>query len=101
MISTTSGNGFADVDRPKATAKCPYVDTGESASRQVDPPFRPNWTKNVGSLCHDESGGRSLEVLGGGLRGAEAAKVRRRCYGLSPLLLKVLHDVSGVKRYIL
>ena len=101
MITTSSGNGFADVGRPRTTAECPYVDTEESASRQVDPTLRLNWTGNVGSLCHDESGGRSPEVPGRGLKGAGAAKVRRRCYRAEPVLLNVLHDIAGVKRYVL
>jgi len=84
MISSNSGTGFANVDRPKTTAKCRYVDTEVSGSRQVDPTFRLNWTENVGSLCHVEGGGASLEVLGGGLRGAKAAKVWRGCYRIEP-----------------
>ena len=84
MISSNSGNGFADVGRLRATAKHPYVDTGESASRQVDPTLRPNWTENVGSLCHGESAGGSPEVPGRGLRGAGAAKVWRRCNRVEP-----------------
>jgi hypothetical protein len=84
MISTTSGNGFADVGPLRATAKCPYVDTEESASRQVDPTFRLNWTENVGSLCHGESGSGSREVVGRGLKYAKAAKVWRWCYRIEP-----------------
>jgi len=101
MISSNSGNGFADVGHPKATAECPYVDSEESASRQVNPTFRLNWTENVGSMCHGESDGRSPEVLGRGLRGAKAAKVWRRCHRIEPVLLNALHDVSGVKQYVL
>ncbi len=75
MISTDSGNGIAIVGGPKATATCPYVDTEESASRQVDPTLRPNWTKNAGSLCLGESGGKFPELPGRGLKGAGVAKV--------------------------
>ncbi len=84
MMSTTSGNGFADVGRPKTTAECRYVVVDVSASRQVDPTFRLNWTENVGSLCHGESGGGSPELPGRGLKGAGAAKVWRRCYRVEP-----------------
>ena len=80
MISTTSGNGFADVGRPKTTAECRYVGTVASGSRQVDPTYRPNRTENVGSLCHGESGGVLPEAPGRVLKGAGAAKVWRRCY---------------------
>ncbi len=91
MISTTSGNGFANVGRSKVTAKCPYVDTEESASRQVDPTIRLNWTENVGSLCHRESAGGSPELPGRGLKGAGAAKVWRRCHRVDLVALNVLH----------
>jgi len=70
MISTTSGNGFADVGHLKVTADPRYVDGEASGSRQVDPTFRLNWTENMGSLCHGEGGGSSPEVLGKSPKGA-------------------------------
>ena len=85
MITTSSGNGFADVGRPRTTAECPYVDTEESASRQVDPTLRLNWTENVGSMCHRESDVRAPEVVGRRLKGAKAAKVWRRCYRIDSI----------------
>ena len=86
MISSNSGYGFADISRSKTTAQCRYVEAEVSGSRQVDPTYRPNWTENVGSLCHGEGGGGAPEGPGRGLRGAEAAKVRRRCYRVETVL---------------